>query len=94
MDKICWVRLSKNPSAIHLLKANLDKIDWGYLSENPSAIQLLEENMDKICWARLSTNPSAIHLIEADMSININGFYCHCTIWENPAIFEDDYMLK
>ena len=27
IDKIDWVKLSRNPNAIHLLEANLDKIN-------------------------------------------------------------------
>jgi hypothetical protein len=38
LGKIDWEWLSLNPSAIHLLEANMDKIDWAWLSENPGVM--------------------------------------------------------
>jgi hypothetical protein len=38
-DKIDWVLLSRNPSALTLLEKNQDKIDWAQLSANPSIIE-------------------------------------------------------
>ena len=36
IDRINWIWLSSNPSAIHLLKNNKNKIDWYELSRNPA----------------------------------------------------------
>lgn len=39
-DKINWAKLSRNSSAIHLLKENQDKINWSQLSKNPSIFEI------------------------------------------------------
>jgi len=80
VDGICIPGLCANPSAIHLLEANLDKINWALLSENPAAIHLLEANPEKIVWNHLSKNPAAIHMLEA----NPNKI-CWACLSENPA---------
>jgi hypothetical protein len=86
MDKISWVYLSANPSAIHLLEQNMDKINWDYLSSNPNAIHLLEKNVEKINWSYLSANPNAMHLLKQNMSkINWRA------LSQNPNIFTYDY---
>jgi hypothetical protein len=38
-DKIDWVQLSANPSALSLLEKNQDKIDWTKLSINPAIFE-------------------------------------------------------
>ena len=58
LNKLDWVNLSFNPSAIHLLEKNLDKVDWGMLSCNPNAIHILENNLDNLDWYMLSYNPN------------------------------------
>ena len=65
-DKIDKEKLSANPNAIRLLKANPKIINWEGLSENPNAIELLKKNKRKIDWELLSTNPSAIELLKAE----------------------------
>lgn len=64
VEQQCWINLSQNPNAIHLLEQNLDKISWSTLSQNPNAIHLLEQNLDKVNWWNLCENPNAIHLLE------------------------------
>jgi len=65
IDKINWSNLSRNPSAIHMLKGKHQfYITWYNLSRNPNAIDLLEQNFDKINWNYLSENPNAIHILE------------------------------
>jgi hypothetical protein len=68
LEKLNWVKLSSNPNAIELLKANYDEIDWRYLSGNPSteAIELLQKNIHEINWEMLSQNPNsaAIELLK------------------------------
>ena len=41
--------LSKNPTAIDLLKENPDKIDWGWLSSNPAIFELDKEKYKINC---------------------------------------------
>ena len=41
IDKLDWVHLSANPSAIPFLEQNINKINWIFLSSNPNAIHLL-----------------------------------------------------
>ena len=67
-EKLDWKKLSLNPNAIELLKANLTKIDWESLSSNPNseAIELLKANPSKISWGILSANPAAIDLLKAN----------------------------
>ena len=60
---IDWANLSKNPTAVDLLKKYPDKINWSNLSQNPNAIDLLRENLDRINWQYLSSNPNAIDLL-------------------------------
>jgi hypothetical protein len=55
-EKINWIWLSFNPSAIPLLEVNPDKIDWDMLSKNPSAIPLLKAHLKRINWEMLSEN--------------------------------------
>ena len=38
-DKIDWIQLSSNPSALTLLEHNQDKIVWTQLSENPAIFE-------------------------------------------------------
>ena len=66
-DKLNWVLLSQNPSAIPFLEEYPDKIDSLSLSSNPNAIGLLEKYPDKIKWSALSSNPNAIHLLEQNI---------------------------
>ena len=61
LDKVNWINLSRNPTAIHILEENLDKVDWFSLSTNPAAIHLLETNLDKINWYLLSGNPALFY---------------------------------
>jgi hypothetical protein len=69
-----WQKLSKNPKAVKILKANREKIDWCELSGNQSdeAIKLLEEEMitnpDIVNWNILSGNPNqrAFAILEAN----------------------------
>ncbi len=69
-----WLKLSRNPKAIKILKANREKIDWCELSGNQSdeAIKLLEEKMitdpDIVNWNILSGNPNqrAFAILEAN----------------------------
>ena len=72
LEKLNWVKLSSNPNAIELLKANYDEIDWRYLSGNPSteAIELLKSNRYEIDWKRLSgnPNPNAIELLKKNQT--------------------------
>src|SRR5437868_195435 len=67
-SELCWIRLSHNRNAVHLLEKNPDKIYWAGLSMNPSdrAVSLLEKNPDKIHWGWLSSNPNdrAVSLLE------------------------------
>ena len=73
-DNIDKEKLSANPNAIRLLKANPKIINWEGLSENPYAIELLKENQGKIDWRGLSTNPNAIELLKANPN-NIDWMY-------------------
>ncbi len=83
INKLSWLFLSSNPSAIHILEQNIDDIDWRELSSNAAAIHLLEQYPDNIDWSNLSDNPSAIHLLEKNMdkidwsnlSSNHNAFH-------------------
>ena len=69
LSKIDWVRLSNNPSAVHILKSNKGKIDWSSLcsNKNKDVYPLLEEKVkstnnnygrNKINWNRLFSNRS------------------------------------
>ena len=73
-DKIDWVILSANPSAISILEKYPDMINWTALSRNKNAMHLLEQNLEKIDWDYLCTNPSAISLLEKNMD-KINWTY-------------------
>ena len=74
LDKIDWVILSANPSAICILEKYPDKMNWIALSRNKNAMHILEKNLDKIDWDYLCTNPSAISLLEKNMD-KINWTY-------------------
>ena len=62
-----WFKLSSNPFAIKILKANLDKVDWQGISQNPQAFHLLEQNRNKINWYYLSSNPNAMELLQNEL---------------------------
>jgi hypothetical protein len=66
--KIDWYKLSANPSAVEILKANQDNIEWEFLSQNtnPAAIEILKANFDDIDWDYLSANPAAIDILKAN----------------------------
>ena len=85
IEKLDWPRLSSNPNAIELLKANSDKIDWLWLSSNPNAMELLKENYENIDWKQLSknTNPEAIELLRENPK-NINWM----RLSSNPSAIE------
>jgi len=71
-EKISWGQLSRNPSAIKILLANIDKIVWSSFSSNtniinPVAIKLLIKKIEEdkikgrrnnLDWSELSANPS------------------------------------
>jgi hypothetical protein len=71
-EKISWGQLSRNPSAIKILLANIDKIVWSSFSSNtniinPDAIKLLIKKIEEdkikgrrnnLDWSELSANPS------------------------------------
>jgi hypothetical protein len=78
-----WEELSKNPSAIKLLREHDDLIDWEYLSANPNAMELLHQNPDKINWSNLSSNSNAIELLKRNPD-KIDW----CKFSLNPNIFE------
>jgi len=88
-----WLKLSRNPKAIKILKANREKIDWCELSGNQSdeAIKLLEEKMitdpDIVNWNILSGNPNqrAFAILEANPK-NIN--YRRLSGNSNPKAIE------
>ena len=88
-----WQKLSKNPKAVKILKANREKIDWCELSGNQSdeAIKLLEEKMitdpDIVNWNILSGNPNqrAFAILEANPK-NIN--YRRLSNNSNPKAIE------
>lgn len=92
-NHIAWGRLSENPIAIELLKANPSRISWIYLSQNPEAINIinLPENYNKIYWLTLSKNINAINLLEQKFKEEKNGCIKDCIDWknlsENPSIF-------
>ncbi len=46
-NKIDWDRVSQNPNAIGLLKANINKINWLFLCSNvnPEAIKLIRKRL-------------------------------------------------
>jgi hypothetical protein len=48
-NTISWDRLSANPNAVELLKANQKLINWGYLSKNtnPKAIEILRGKINR-----------------------------------------------
>jgi hypothetical protein len=87
MDKVSWGLLSKNPSAIELLKAHKNKINWALLSSNPSAFELLSENLDKINYKYLLTNPHPTILDELTALANEVGI--NLKTQENP--FKSEY---
>jgi hypothetical protein len=62
-----WEILSRIPSAIPILEANISNICWDNICSNPNAIHLIEQNLDKVNWDILSVNPNAIHLIEQNL---------------------------
>ena len=80
-DKIDWDKLSANPNAIRLLKANPEKINWEGLSANPNSFELLKKYPEKIVWEDLSLNRNAIKLLKkypkkinwTSLSSNINA---------------------
>jgi hypothetical protein len=61
-DKKCWIEISHNPVAIHLLESNLDMVDWDILPENPAGIKLMKLNPERIKWEQVSLLNN-IHLI-------------------------------
>jgi hypothetical protein len=71
-----WESLSKNPEAIHLLKANPKRIVWFHFSDNPNVHHLLETvPLDSIVvnnpraaidLCMLSRNPNAINFLETN----------------------------
>ncbi len=83
-DGLCdWQALSKNPSAINILKNNLDKV-LSYVVINPNAIEVIEMILEKIenntansywmdfykskyFFLMLCENPNAIHIIEKNI---------------------------
>jgi hypothetical protein len=72
-----WEKLSLNPKAIKILKANKDKIVWLNISHtsSPEGIALLRENYYKINWSALAHNPlpEAIALLKENYrKIDIN----------------------
>ncbi len=81
--KLDWDRLSSNPAAIDLIRANLDKVDCARLSRNPAAIDLLKANLDKVNWFWLSNNPAAIDILK----VNVDKIKWDM-LSKNPAIFE------
>jgi transposase len=82
-SKIDWIRLSQNPTAIHVLEKNLSKTNSVSLSLNPNAIHILEKHPEKIEWDYLSSNPNAMHLLEKNQDkIDWNHF------GSNPSIFK------
>lgn len=104
-DKIVWSGLMRNssPFAARLLEENQDKIDdWNILNTNinPDVINMLYHvNPLAIDWRILSENPAAIHLLEANPH-NICWMYINYdydneySVWCNPAIFDDEPVLK
>lgn len=68
---IDWKIMSKNVSAIHILKKHLDKVNWEMLSKNPKAIELIKHELtkrdSKVSFEYLSSNnhPEAIDILMA-----------------------------
>jgi len=53
-----WYQLSRNGTAINILKENIDKINWEALHANPYAMEILNLYPDKINTRWLSYNQS------------------------------------
>jgi hypothetical protein len=54
--KINWYNLSRNPSAMPIIRENLDRYCW----ETSDSTDLSE----KICWTSLCFNPNAMDILE------------------------------
>src|SRR5690348_3724858 len=66
--ELCWWRMSFNPSAVHLLRANPDKVDWEMLNCNEAAMDLIKAHPDGICWKTFAGNENeeAINMLKAN----------------------------
>jgi len=81
-DKIYWIGLTMNESAMQLLEKNQNKINWPCLELNRSlyAIHLLEKNQDKIeDWYGLFQNS---HIFKYDYK----------KMKDNCMLFKDDLI--
>lgn len=68
MKDLDWDKLSRNESAMSLIKKYPKKIVWTGMSgnSNPEALKLLKENLNKLSWPNLSqnSNPEALKMLK------------------------------
>jgi hypothetical protein len=72
---VCWVHLSRNPNAIHILEKNLDNVYWYWLSQIPDAIHFLEQHLNDVDWYALYSNSNAVHLF-TELNTNVMRENC------------------
>lgn len=69
IDKIDWIALSGNESAISILREHINEIFWGEFAyiQHPEAIRIIERELPRLDWDMVSVplggNPAAVPIL-------------------------------